>query len=263
MWFGRKKTSQRSRTSRGGAEQVATKTPIVTRVPGHDDIELSHYYDQFITYYENCELETKRWFVEHARPDWIVLDCGANIGYYSILFARLCSRGRVYAFEPTTTVEMLRGNLKHARVEERVEVVPKALGANAGHIEDNVYRIWGGPPDRATYDFTTVDAFVSDRGLVVDAIKIDVDSFDFEVLRGAEQTLRDQDPFVMVELNHALSLRQQSVPHALEFMARIGYRDCETYDYENFLFKRSGYERAPAAQIVVRFGERQKCAPAR
>jgi FkbM family methyltransferase len=163
------------------------KKAIVTRVPDHEDIELRQYYDEFLGYYENCEPETKRWFVHHARPDWVVLDCGANIGYYSILFARLCPRGRVYAFEPTATVEMLRGNLRHARVEERVEIVPKALGSRIGRIEENVYRIWGRPPDRRTYEFTTIDAFVSERSLGVAAIKIDVDSFDLEVLQGPKR----------------------------------------------------------------------------
>ena len=230
-----------------------SRQPIVTRVPGHQDIELVYYYERYVGLYENCEPETKRWFVEHARPDWVVLDCGANIGYYSILFARLCSKGKVYAFEPTRTVDMLVGNLRHCGVENQVEVIPLALGAAIGDFKEDICRLWGSPPERRVYSFTTIDAFVTERSVRVDAIKIDVDSFDLEVLRGATRTLLDQDPFVMVELNHALSLRQQSVPEALKFMAGLGYRECESYDNENFLFKRSTDTRREGTDIVVRF----------
>jgi FkbM family methyltransferase len=231
------------------------RPPIVTRVPGHQDVELVRYYDQFLGYYENCEPETKRWFVEHAQPDWLILDCGANIGYYSILFSRLCPAGRVYAFEPTETSDMLIDNLRHCGALHNVEVLRLALGTKGGDFEDAIFRIWGEAAERRIYRFTTIDAFVTERRLVVDAIKIDVDSFDLEVLKGAHQTLVEQDPYVMVELNHALSVRQQSVPEALHYMARLGYRECESYDRENFLFKRNAARRAPGAEMTIRFAD--------
>jgi FkbM family methyltransferase len=226
---------------------------ILTRVPGHEDIELIRYYDRMLGYYENCEPESKRWFVDHARPDWVILDCGANIGYYSILFSRLCRHGRVYAFEPTDTADMLVDNLSHCGALHNVEVLRIALGAKPGNFEDAIFRIWGEPAERRIYPFTTIDAFVAERRLFVHAIKIDVDSFDLEVLKGAEQTLVEQDPYVMVELNHALSQRQQSVPEALHYMAKLGYGQCESYDRENFLFKRTAARSDPEVEITVRF----------
>ena len=57
----------------------------------------------------------------------------------------------------------------------------------------------------------------------------------------------------MVELNHALSVRPQSAPGALRFMIDVGYGECESYDHENFLFKRESARRAPGAEITVRF----------
>jgi FkbM family methyltransferase len=229
------------------------KTPIVTRVPGHRDVELISYYDQFLGYYEHCEPQTKRWFVEHAKPDWVILDCGANIGYYSILFSRLCPSGHVYAFEPTDTADMLVENLAHSDALHNVEVVRCALGATSGELEESIFRIWGEAAERRAYPFMTIDAFVAERRLRVDAIKIDVDSFDLEVIRGARETLQEQDPFVMVELNHALSQRQQSVPQAFEFMIELGYRECESYDYDNFLFKRGAASHALGRELIVRF----------
>ena len=101
---------------------------VETLIPGRDPIELVAFYEEFRSYYPLCELETKRWFVEHIRPDWWVFDVGANIGYYTILFAQLAPQGRVFAFEPTTTAAMLRTNLSHNAIAN-AEVHEIALGA--------------------------------------------------------------------------------------------------------------------------------------
>lgn len=92
---------------------------VETAVPGRPAIELVAYYEEFRDYYPQCELETKRWFVENVQPDWWILDIGANVGYYTILFAQLASRGRVLAFEPTTTASMLRRNLSASQHRQR------------------------------------------------------------------------------------------------------------------------------------------------
>jgi len=183
-------------------------------------------------------MATKSWFVNNAQPDRVVLDCGANIGYYSILFSRLCPEGRVYAFEHTVTFEMLETNLRH-RKARNVIPVRLAVGDRTGDRRKDIFRIWGKPAERNVYPFTTIDSFVFERGIDrIDAIKIDVDSFDFEVPKGAKETLVKQNPFVMVELNHALGCRAQSVTQALEWVAGLGYTEVRVFDYDNFLLKR-------------------------
>lgn len=218
---------------------------VYTLVPGQAAIELVAFYPQFLDYYPNCELQTKRWFVEHVQPDWVIFDVGANIGYYSILFSRLAPRGRILAFEPTATISLLRDNLAHHSCVN-VEPLQLAVGRRSGRIEDDVYRIWGREPERQEYEFTTVDDFVASRGVDrLDCLKIDVDSFDLEVLHGAARTLERFDPWVVVELNHALAKRGQSLPQALEWLAARGYSEATVLDYENFAFKRSVVTTAP------------------
>lgn len=220
-------------------EILVTQPIIHTLVPGQDPIPLIAYYPSFAAYYPTCELATKRWFVSNAKPDWCYIDAGANIGYYSILFSRLSPQGRVFAFEPTSTAEMMKHNLAHNGVTN-VEIVEQALGNASGDIEDNIYRVWGEAPERQQYPFTTIDEFVRLRKPPrLDCIKIDVDSFDLDVLFGAEQVLREWDPYVIVELNHALSLRQQSNMEALEWLYDQGYRQSLFLDHDNFVLKRS------------------------
>lgn len=232
------------------------RPPIRTEVPGREAIELPAYYDEFRDYYPRCELLTKRWFVEHVRPDWVLLDCGANIGYYSILFSQLAPEGKVFAFEPTRTYQMLLANLRHAGAGN-VETLRLAVGRGTGTFNEPVFRIWGQSPEIQNYPFTTIDDFVLGRKLQrVDALKIDVDSFDFEVLQGSEQVLRRFDPFIVVELNASLSRRGQSVAQALEWMCGQGYRDCLCLENDNFVFRRAGGWLAadsPLPEMKVRF----------
>jgi FkbM family methyltransferase len=211
---------------------------VETAIPGREPIELVSFYEEFRDYYAQCELETKRWFVEHVRPDWWIFDVGANVGYYTILFAQLAPRGRVLAFEPTATAAMLRANLEHHNVQN-AEVHEVALGATTGEKQDRIYRLWGSEGEVKTYPFYKLDDFV-DRHRIerVDCIKIDVDSFDFDVLRGAEQTLLQRNPVVVVELNDALAKRNQRAGEALAWLAQRGYRKALVLDHENFMLQR-------------------------
>ena len=211
---------------------------VETAIPGREPIELVAFYEEFRDYYPQCEMETKRWFVEHIRPDWWIFDVGANIGYYSILFAQLAPRGRVFAFEPTATAEMLRTNLRHNEIQN-AEIHEVALGAITGERQDRIYRLWGTEGEVRTYPFYKLDDFI-DRHQIerIDCIKIDVDSFDFEVLRGAEQTLLRRNPVIVVELNDALAKRNQSAGEALAWLAQRGYRQALVLDHDNFMLQR-------------------------
>lgn len=222
------------------------RDPVATTIPGRDPIELVAYYEQFRDYYPYCELETKRWFADHVRDDWWIFDIGANVGYYTILFSQLAPRGRVFAFEPTATAEMLRQNLRHNGVGN-AEVHDVALAATTGEREDRIFRLWGTEGEVRTYPFYAFDDFIARHGIDrVDCLKIDVDSFDFEVLRGAERTLAERNPVVVVELNHALGLRNQGVGEALAWLAHRGYRQALVLDNDNFVLQRQPADRPGA-----------------
>ena len=208
-----------------------------TNVPGRAPIKLKAFYPSFKWYYPDCELETKKWFVKAVKPDWTIIDVGANIGYYSILFAQLAPKGRVYAIEPTCTYDMLRTNLaQYPKLKVRTRKV--AMGDKVGNYKDNIFRIWGKGPETMQYDFITMDEFVKKEKLKrVDAIKIDVDSYDLEVLKGSVETIKRFNPFIVVELNAALLKRGQSREEAFEWMRSLGYRSPKIFDTENYLYK--------------------------
>jgi len=215
-----------------------SQTIIKTNIPNYQAIELVEYYDEFAWYYPECEMQTKGWCVENIKDEWTIIDCGANIGYYSVLFSKLSPNGKVYAFEPTSTYDKLLANIAHHDCRN-IEPIKMAVGEKTGELSDRIYKIWGNEPERQKYPFTTLDDFVQEKELSkIDLIKIDVDSFDFEVLKGAKNVLKKYDPFIIVELNHALSNRGSSNMEALDWLIEQGYTAALVKDNDNFILKK-------------------------
>jgi hypothetical protein len=80
---------------------------------------------------------------------------------------------------------------------------------------------------------------VADKGLGrLDLIKIDVDSFEMEVLGGARETIERFNPFIAIEVNGAAELRGNTRQDVLRLLVDMGYTQAEVYDRENFILKR-------------------------
>ena len=136
-------------------------------------------------------------------PGSTVLDVGANVGAYTLLFATWAgASGRVVAFEPATAsreglVRHLALNGLASRVSVRSEAVSDATGTlmfrNAGTHGDN--RIVPGPAADATATPSiTIDDLCDRERLAPDVIKIDIEGSELAALRGARRTIAERGP---------------------------------------------------------------------
>jgi FkbM family methyltransferase len=143
----------------------------------------------------------------------VVLDIGANIGYYTVLFSKLVGKnGKVFAFEPTTHfLDILQRNLD-ANGVSNVEIVKCGLSNKKHTMEIGI-----GPSSatlhpapgfdrvdkREIIDLTTLDIFTGNRNLPkIDFIKIDVDGHEPFFFQGAWDSLDKYEPVVLLELSH-------------------------------------------------------------
>jgi FkbM family methyltransferase len=134
----------------------------------------------------------------------VFLDVGANIGYYSLYFAPKVSS--VFSFEPDPRVRLsLERNVRN---KSKIEVIPYAVGATEGKARfvleqdseiSHLSAIGGDNDKQIEVEVTTIDAFVAARRLKVEAIKIDAEGHDIEVIKGALTTLTEQKPVVLME----------------------------------------------------------------
>ena len=178
-----------------------------------------------------------RYFAQAVRDagDRLVLDVGANTGFYSLLAVCVSKSVRVVAYEPMNAVrDILSLNLRQNRVRSRVKVLPFAASnapgevtlfipdASHGLVEtsaslSSAFKNENG--ERQSVTTRTLDSMHL-RGPRVGIIKIDAESHDIEVLRGAEQLMLRDRPVVFVEV-----LFGADEPGLTEILDRCGYSD--------------------------------------
>ena len=153
-----------------------------------DSLELSIFrsYEPFETSLLSAEI----------RPGMMIVDVGANIGYYTLLFSKLTGEsGRVYAFEPEPeNFELLQQNL--ARNDRKnVEVFNLAASDQAGESflylspeNRGDHQLYLSDPDRqkVRITMTPLDDCVSGP---IDLIKMDVQGFEGHVLKGMQSII--------------------------------------------------------------------------
>jgi FkbM family methyltransferase len=174
---------------------------------------------------------------KYLRPGMTVYDIGANIGFFSLLAARLVGpAGRVTAFEADPEIAVrLRENVARNQ-DAPISVEEKAVWSSSnplffaradaemspdrglGHvIDDEAQR---SAPGTIRVEAVSVDEYVR-QSAAPDFIKCDVEGAEVEVFRGAEQLLKERQPLILCEM-HGEENRQT----LLKVFANLGYR-CE------------------------------------
>jgi FkbM family methyltransferase len=168
------------------------------------------------------------------RSGGLLVDVGANVGYFSCLWTSINSRNRCIAFEASPrNQEMLAGNVASAGLNDRIEVRPYALGRVAGELPFDVGPAdqtgWGGLATAPSARTVTVPVHrlddVLDPRAPITVLKVDVEGADAWVLEGAERLLRArQIEHVFFEQNPA-RMRQLGIDaeYTFELMRKYGY----------------------------------------
>ncbi len=186
--------------------------------------------------------------VDGIRAGDTVLDCGANIGAFSVLALK---RGaRVIAFEPSPrNAQCLVRNAPQATVHRfgvwdscgTLRFSTKNLRNPGGHhVSDD------GDTEIAV---TTIDALKPDR---VDYIKIDVEGAELRALRGAALTIRRCRPAVCVATEHTSDLHRNATD-VIALMREYGYRDYKVTDAHPVRSASAGYALTPYTVFFPRY----------
>ena len=152
-----------------------------------------------------------------VKKEMVVVDIGANIGYYTLKLAKLVGeKGKVYAFEPAPdNFSLLIKNIK-VNNYENVFVVPKAVSNKTGKI--NLYlcvehtgdhRIFDSHDGRKSIEIETValDDFFSNNERI-DFIKMDIQGAEYLALTGMKNLIQGNRKLIIIsELSPSLLLK--------------------------------------------------------
>jgi FkbM family methyltransferase len=148
------------------------------------------------------------WFVRLVEPGDTIVDVGANVGYYTLIGAKLVGeKGRVFAFEPDpVSFALLERNVRLNGLTN-VVLERKAVSSEAGSIR--LYLAAGNKGDHRIYqpsqeerayvevEAVTFDGYFADDSRGIDFTKIDTQGAEVVILRGMENTLRENPELQM------------------------------------------------------------------
>ena len=146
------------------------------------------------------ELSLTRQIVRLGERGGLMVDVGANYGYFSLLWAAQKPGNRVMAFEASPrNQQALRHNIEKNGLAEAVALRSEAVGKQKGklcfHLGPEEQTGWGGlfkgdeERNEVTVPVVTLDEELKDVSFI-DVLKIDTEGADTWVLEGAAGLLR-------------------------------------------------------------------------
>lgn len=160
------------------------------------------------------EIAVQEAMIRHLPPGGVLFDVGANLGFFSLLGARLAGpSGHVYAFEPVP--ENAEALAEHAALNQigNVTVIERAVGARSGpaRLQLVADRSWsklaayGEHPQTERVievEAVAIDDLLAGGRLPPPAVvKIDVEGAELEVLEGMGQAIAAHRPAIICELH--------------------------------------------------------------
>jgi len=205
------------------------------------------------------EVQT-RYIRSRVSEKGVMVDVGANVGYWSVLFACHSNGGYVHAFEPSpASAALLSANVALNGLEDRIRVNQTALSAEAGRREFSVavdsgfssFKSTARVPEkeRITVPTTTLDSYVAEAGIDrINFLKIDVEGSEEQVLRGAEHVLHTIRPqLLLIELTDAnLKAYGSAVERIVVYLNDLGY---EPFVIDHITGKERAYTTADQNKI--------------
>ena len=196
---------------RGTYERMLSSASMTSVLPGGEVIHVEPEH-RHVTW----NAQEYNAFRAAVRPGDTVIDAGANVGCYALLFGLwVGAAGRVYAFEPDPRAfEGLSRHIALNGLDAIVTPIAAALSDGAGThapfalaASPGVSRLADAAGGARTIAVatTSIDDFCARQSITPRVIKIDVEGAELAALRGARATIaRTRELQLFVEMHPAL-----------------------------------------------------------
>jgi FkbM family methyltransferase len=192
-----------------------------------DNMRFVYHYDRFgvagnIDSGGTSEFSTRTQLARVLKPEDVFFDVGAHEGLFSVFVKKIFPTVSVHAFEPQPA--SLFENLRLNNVQ--VAVHQLALGDKSGQVymtsdlrSSNHVAATG-----LCVPAEKIDVLVAEKRIPPpNIIKLDVEGFEFEVLRGAQFTLNSFRPVIICEINDCILRYHRDLQEFFQYMTNQGY----------------------------------------
>ena len=198
---------------------LAPCKPLICKGPGFDICvrpPKNSHVGRDLYFYGIWEKEMTSIVKSKVQNGWNILDIGADVGYYSLLFASKCGeQGAVAAFDPDPEPwPILNYNIKMFPLSN-ISAFHLALSDHDGH---GMMKVGGRgqlfpdqegkEDDTSTVEMTTLDKFWPKLNWDhLDLVKIDTEGAEMSILLGMENIIKKYHPHLLIEV-HPLKLKK-------------------------------------------------------
>lgn len=170
---------------------------------------------------------------QYIKPGSVIADIGANIGNHTLYFAHYLSPLKIHSFEPQKTMfDILSKNCELNQLQDKVQLYNYCLGEREAVACLNTYDLKnaGGASftisdSSSGYKMITLDSLKLDR---LDFMKVDVEGYELNVLKGSEEAIKRCRPVIWCEAlteAHKNSLKQylKTLGYSMSFLSETNY----------------------------------------
>jgi len=198
----------------------------------------TEHIQQQLFWYGYYEKELGDLLKKIVKPGDVVLDLGANIGYFSLLVANNLPSVKVISFEPVASLfqnmndnislnnikNILTVNAAVGEITEEKELfvsAPDNLGMSSFHQPEN----HSGKKERVKV--VAIDDWVKTSGLSkIDVIKLDVEGSELGALKGMKEVVQKQKPVLIVEVNpETLSMFNLKPSDIYDYLKQLNFEE--------------------------------------
>lgn len=199
------------------------------------DLNIHDYMDHAL--YFDFRDQSRESLFESAVGSEVIIDVGANNGYTALRLSMLDGVRRVIAFEPdVANFRKASANIALNGGSEKIELLGIGLGPRDLDLElqmgiasnSGTMKVATSKADAVTDSIIKVrrldDVLMEENIERVDFVKIDVEGYELEVLKGAGDIIKSSRPKLFVEIDDA-NLREQgsSARELIAFLKSFDY----------------------------------------
>lgn len=203
-------------------------------LPQYETDYIQHWIVNYADFFEYNELERLGKIIGTGKD---ILDIGANIGNHTLYFGKILKSHSIHAFEPVKDFyNILDKNVKLNQLEAVVETHNVGLGNESGRAKikyfnpDELGATQIEESDSGNIVLCRLDDFEFDN---IDFVKIDVESFEYNLLLGAKKTLAKHSPIIFIEIFDELYDKVNRL------LNELGYHQVEEISHTNYLYNKS------------------------
>ena len=172
-----------------------------------------------------------------SKQGGVLFDIGAHCGLISTLWCAARTENRVFSFEPSPVLSQHLAEIRELNgFGERMDISQAAVGETQGTISMLIDPV-GGFVQSRHFDHTmwsaptsievaveTIESASARLGVVPDFIKLDIEGYEYEAIKGATFFLTAHRPTLFLEL-HLNYLEERKIPakSVVDLLGQCGY----------------------------------------